>query len=259
MTGELFKELFPYGGQLNPDNQWIKLEELVPWAELEEIYRKYFSHLGRPGKDSQLVNGLLIVKHMKGYSDEGVVEQFSENPYIQYFCGYEQFVKGGEIESSTLTRMRKRLGVEYFKKFELEILDVLKSRKIIKTKEQMVDATVFPANITYPTDTGLIEKARQWVVQKIKLIIKFAGIKEKVRTYCRKARATYLKFQKKRKKTQKEIMLAKKQALQFLRRNIFQLEGIIVKTKDIPMVVLDKIIKQLEVARKIYEQQKEML
>lgn len=258
-TVNLFKELLPFGGRLNLNNRWIKLEGLVPWEELEEIYRKYFSHLGRPGKDSQLINGLLIVKHTKVLSDEDVVNEFLENPYIQYFCGYDQFVKEGEIESSTLCRMRKRLGKEYFAKFEREILEVLKDRKIIKSREQMVDATVFPANITYPTDTGLIENARQWVVKNIKLIIKITGIKEKIRTYCRKARATYLKFQKKRKKTMKEVMKAKKQALQYLRRNIFQLKEIIIKVKDIPTELLDKIMRRLEVVEKIYEQQKEML
>ena len=68
-TGNLFIELLPFGGQLNCDNRWMKLHDLVPWKELEEIYRKYFSHLGRPGKGSQLINGLLIVKHKMGMSD----------------------------------------------------------------------------------------------------------------------------------------------------------------------------------------------
>src|SRR4030042_824262 len=109
-TGELFKEIMPYGGQLNAENRWIKLRELVPWEELEEIYVKYFSKRGRPAKSSELINGILIVKHMREISDEEVVEEFLENPYMQYFCGYEQFVVGREIESSTLSKMRKRLG-----------------------------------------------------------------------------------------------------------------------------------------------------
>ena len=55
-TGNLFSELLPYGGKLNPNNRWMKLHDLIPWEELENIYKKYFSDLGRPGKDSQLVN-----------------------------------------------------------------------------------------------------------------------------------------------------------------------------------------------------------
>jgi hypothetical protein len=30
-------------------------------------------------------------------SDEEVVEYFLENPYVQYFCGYDQFVLGKDL------------------------------------------------------------------------------------------------------------------------------------------------------------------
>lgn len=261
-TGNLFSELLPFGGKLNLENRWIKLHDLVPWEELETIYGKYFSRLGRPGKNSDLINGLLIVKHLMVMSDEAVVDYFLENPYVQYFCGYEQFVTGvasKEIEASTLTRMRKRLGVEYFKKFEDEILGILKERRIIKSKEQMVDSTVFPVNISYPTDTGLIESVRVWLVEIIKRVRIAGRIKEKVRTYCRKAKAVYLKFQKKRKKTRQEIRKARKQLLQFTRRNIKQLKRLLRKPEGITAWTLHKIKARLKVAEKIYEQQMEML
>ena len=87
-TGNLFSEILPYGGKLNQENRWIKLSQLAPWTSLEEIYRKYFSRLGRPAKDSRLINGLLIAKHLRDISDEEAVEEFLENPYLQYFCGY---------------------------------------------------------------------------------------------------------------------------------------------------------------------------
>jgi hypothetical protein len=69
-TGNLFSEMMPFGGKLNSDNRWMKLRAIIPWEELEKIYRKYFSDVGRPGKDSQLVNGLMVVKHQKVISDE---------------------------------------------------------------------------------------------------------------------------------------------------------------------------------------------
>lgn len=258
-TGSLFSELLPFGGKLSLNNRWIKMHDVMPWQELEGIYRKHFSNLGRPGKDSQLINGLLIVKHQMVLSDVEVVELFLENPYIQYFCGYDQFVVEGEIESSTLARVRKRLGVEYFRKFEDEILQILKSRKIIKDNEQMVDATVFPSNVTYPTDTGLIENARQWVVEVIKKVIKAEGLKKKVRTYCRKARRTYLRFQKKRRHSDKEIRKTKKQLLQYVGRNISQLRDLLTDIKEIPQKTLGQIKSRLIVAEKIYWQQRTMV
>ncbi len=259
LTGNMFKELLPYGGKLNMENRWIKLHDLIPWTELEGIYRKYFSALGRPGKNSQLINGLLILKHLQVVSDEEVIALFLESPYIQYFCGYDQFVIGNEIEASTLTKMRKRLGNEYFKRFEDEILGILKQRKLIKSTEQMVDATAYPVNITYPTDTGLIESVRVWLVKSIKLIGRVGEVKEKYRTYCRKARAVYLSFQKKRKKTAREIRRAKKQLLQFTRRNIGQIKSVLRKAKEIPEKTIRAMMARLEIAIKIYEQQLSML
>lgn len=258
-TGNLFEELLPFGGKLNLKNRWIKLHDLIPWEELETIYRKYFSRLGRPGKDSQLINGLLIVKHVTVMSDEEVVACFLENPYVQYFCGYDQFVTNQEIEASTVTRMRKRLGTEYFKRFEAEILGILRERKIIKSQEQMVDATVFPANISYPTDTGLIEGVRVWVVEIIKRMRIAGRVKKKIRTYCRKARAVYLRFQKKRKKTKREIRRARKQLLQFTVRNIKQLKRLLREVEGIPAGTLKKIKIRLKVAERIYRQQLAML
>jgi len=257
-TGNLFSELLPFGGKLNCDNRWMKLHDIIPWEELEEIYKKYFSHLGRPGKDSQLVNGLMIVKHQKVISDEETVKDFLENPYVQYFCGYDQFVTGKEIDSSTLTNMRKRLGVEYFKKFENEILDLLKAKKIIKSDEQQIDATVFPANVTHPTDTGLLESVRVWLVEKIKGIKKKTNLKETIRTYSRTARKVYLKFQKKRKKKAKEIHKAMKQILQYVRRNKEQLKKLLERAGDFVDNEITKTKEKLKEAEIIYRQQLEM-
>ena len=258
-TGNLFTEMMPFGGKLNSENRWMKLHDLIPWEEMEDIYRKYFSELGRPGKDSQLINGLMIVKHQTVLSDKEVVEYFLENPYVQYFCGYDQFVSEKEIDSSTLTRMRKRLGVEYFKKFEEEILNLLKERKIIKDGEQQIDATVYPSNVTYPTDTGVIERVRVWLVERIKEIEKKLKVKERVRTYCRKARGVYLDFQKKRKKKAKEVEGAKKHLLQYVRRNIEQLKKLFERACDFADGESIKIKEKLKDAETIYRQQLEML
>lgn len=257
-TGNLFSELLPFGGKLNSENRWMKLHDIIPWGELENIYKKYFSDLGRPGKDSQLINGLMIVKHQKVISDAETIKDFLENPYIQYFCGYDQFVTEKEIDSSTLTRMRKRLGVEYFKKFEEEILNLLIKRKIIKDTEQQIDATVFPANVTYPTDTGLLEKVRVWLVGKVNKIKKKIKFKETIRTYSWTARKVYLKFQKKRKKKVKEIRKATKQILQYVRRNIGQLKRVLERAGDFVDNEVAKVKEKFKIAETIYQQQLEM-
>ncbi|MFH1074593.1 MAG: hypothetical protein V1752_05845 [Candidatus Firestonebacteria bacterium] len=139
------------------------------------------------------------------------------------------------------------------------MLGILKERKIIKSQEQMVDATVFPANISYPTDTGLIEAVRVWVVEIIKRVRMAGRVKGKIRTYCRKARAVYLRFQKKRKKTKREIRKARKQLLQFTARKIRQLKRLLRKSAGIPADTLKKIRIRLKVAEQIYRQQLALL
>jgi len=255
-TISLFPDLFPFGGSLNERNRWLRIAELIPWEELEEEYAKHFSDLGRPASDCQLVIGLLLLKHMTGLSDEAVVEEVLENPYMQAFCGFEQFVTEEFLDSSTLTKMRERLGVEFFKELEKKTYKVLIERKIIKAKGMLVDATVFPEEIKYPNDVGLLNDVREWLVRNIKRLGKAIG--KKYRTYCRRARKEYLNFSKKRTKTKKVIQKAKKQMLQYVRRNIEQLREAIEVVRAEGQRVKQKIMERLEVAEKIYHQQLEM-
>jgi len=259
LTGNLFKDILPYGGKLNPDNRWMKLSRLVPWDILEKIYQAYFSPLGRPAKSSRLVNGLLIAKHLKDISDVEVIEEFLENPYLQYFCGYDQLVTQQEIHPTTLCKMRQRVGEEYFAKFEREIISALKNQKIIKTNRQQIDGTVFPANISYPTDVGLLEKARRWVVGKIKQIKEVGHISDKIRTYSRKAKQVYLSFSKKRKRTWLEVRRTKKKLIQYLGRNIKQIKGVMAQAGSDITGIKDELQKRLEVIEQVYQQQFEML
>ena len=255
-TRPLFPELFPFGGKLNENNRWLRIAELIPWEELEDEYAKHFSDVGRPGTDSQLVIGLLLLKHMTGLSDEGIVQDVLENPYMQAFLGFEKFVTEEILDPSTLTKMRERLGLEFFKQLENKTYKLLIDRKIIKAKGMLVDATVFPEKIKYPNDVGLLNDVREWLVRNIKRIGKSIG--KKYRTRPREARKEYLNFSKKKTKTKKTINKAKKKMLQYVRRNIKQLKDAIEQVKATGWQVKKHIIEQLKTAEKIYRQQHKM-
>jgi len=239
-TQELFKDLMPWGGKLNENNRWLRLNELIPWEELETEYSKYFSeNRGRPGLDSQLVLGVICIKHMLKLSDEDAVEQVQENPYMQAFCGLESFATESLFNDSSLSKLRKRLGKKYFRQLENKVLEVLKERKIIKARGVMVDATVFPSNIKHPNDVGLLNDVREWLVKEIKRISKELGTW--TRTRCRTARNQYLNFSKRKKRTKKVIRETMKQMLQHVRRNEKQLikliEELRIKGKDVKEVI----------------------
>jgi len=134
---------------------------------------------------------------MTGLSDEALVEEILENPYMQALCGFRSFFTEDVLDSSTLSKMRERLGLSFFKELERKTYKVLIDRKIIKAKGMIVDATVFPEEIKYPNDVGLLNDVREWLVAQIKRVGKVLGIKYKRRLLgqlCRAAVETLLKY-----------------------------------------------------------------
>ena len=255
-TPHLFEELFPYGGKLDAENRWLKIATLIPWEVLEKKYAESFSDRGRPGTDARLAVGLFLLKHLSGKSDEEVVMELLENPYWQSFCGLETFATAATIEASTLSRLRKRLGPKYVREMEEATYGVLIAKKILKAKGMLADGTVIPENIKYPNDVGLLNDVRQWVVGKLKGIGQDIG--KKYRTYCRKARQVYLNFAKSKRKTKRQVKRARRKMLQFVRRNLKQLDEAVREAvlKGSKRMLL--IGERLDTARKIFDQQWKM-
>jgi hypothetical protein len=79
---ETFKHSFYQ--QLDPNNRWIQLVDLVPWDELAEIYAKLLDPgAGRESVDLRMVIGALIIKHKLSLTDRDTVPMISENIYMQ--------------------------------------------------------------------------------------------------------------------------------------------------------------------------------
>mgnify|MGYP000956538996 FL=1 len=79
-----------FGGSLKADNRWVILASLIPWKEVEEKYSKLFvANNGRPAIPVRVALAALILKEKMKSSDEELVEQIRESPYLQYFLGYE--------------------------------------------------------------------------------------------------------------------------------------------------------------------------
>lgn len=252
----LFSEFLPFDGKLDPDNRWLKIKALIPWESLESRYQGYFSDRGRPSLDGRLVIGILLLKHMTASSDEAIVELVNENPYMQSFCWLERFSTEPLLDSSSLSKIRRRLGSKYFAELERETYQVLIRRKIIKAKGMLIDATVFPEHVRYPTDTGLLNEARHWVVKQIKSLGSSLG--KKVRTYCRKAQKEFLSFSKKKRKSKKLIQRSKKSLLQYLRRNINQFKSLLEEAREQGIKIERKVCERFEVVRQVFHQQYQM-
>ena len=191
-------------------------------------------------------SGLFLLKHMSGKSDREVIWELQENVYWQAFCSFEGFVTSEQLNSSSLTKIRKKLGPKFTQEMEEKTYRVLIEKKIIKGKGMLVDATVVPEKIKYPNDVGLLNDARKWIVEQIQEISKTTG--EKVRTYRRKAKRLYLNFAKRKQKTKKLIEQTKKQMLQYVRRNLEQIKE---RVDQIDYLVRKEVEKKIELAEKI--------
>lgn len=272
--------LVPAGKRLNPENRWIKLAKLVPWDELAAVYSKKMSRkMGRNGIHPRIIIGALIIKHMKGLSDEETIEEVRENPYMQYFLGLCEYRYEQVFTPSLFVTIRKRLGEGEFRLLVEKIVctteEVLAKQNEGKKKKAkkpdkddgsangnkghlIVDATVAPADIKYPTDLDLLNQAREKSETLIDLLWEGAGGKTKPRTYRMKAKADYLSLAKTRKKNKKKLRKAIGKQLRYLGRNLSTIEKMLDRkeTAGFPLAHVHQ--RRYWIIQEVYRQQKQM-
>ena len=80
--------ILPFEGKLNGRNRWVRLAELVPWQRFEKQYASLFSPgQGVPAKPFRMALAALIIRKRLNCTDDELVEQIRENPYLQFFLG----------------------------------------------------------------------------------------------------------------------------------------------------------------------------
>ena len=178
---------------LDPKNPLFKLANMVDWSCFENAFAPLFcADNGRPPKPIRLMVGLLMLKHLRNVSDEQVVAQFTENAYYQYFCGMEAFCISAPCVSSELVHFRHRIGekgVELILKESIRINLAIedknkeeedkknkkdgRGRKNDKDQTAFIDSTVQEKNVTYPTDSKLLNK----IIDFCHKVAKAEGIK----------------------------------------------------------------------------------
>ena len=148
---------------LNLSHPLVRLSENIDWDKLAaEIEVIYSDGAGQPPLPTRLLVGLHYLKYTFNESDESVVERWVENPYWQYFCGYEYLQHTLPLHPTSLTRWRDRVGdrLESLLAQTIELALNIKAMSAREFEHENVDTTVQEKAVAFPTDARLYHKMR---------------------------------------------------------------------------------------------------
>lgn len=255
------------------------MAKLLEWDKFAMVYGANFSStMGAKGVNARIVIGALIIKHIEAKDDRGTIEAIRENPYMQFFLGFDHFSSEPVFDPSLFVHIRKRLGNADFDKMNQVIIakalnletesdakdtdeDDTPDSKITdeqKNKGKLqLDATIADAHIKFPTDLSLLNDSREKSEELIDQLCSSLGL-TKPRTYRRLARKSWLNISKSKRPGKKKIQMGIKKQLNYLKRNLKNIDRILDKN-PLSLYHLDnKQYKSLLVIKELYKQQLEM-
>jgi len=289
--------ILPFSGTLSNENRWVIMANLLPWDEMASVYISTMSKdMGREAVNPRVAVGALIIKHTLRATDEDTIEFIKENPYLQYFLGCIEYRYVQPFTPSLFVSIRKRLGLQEFDQLteefmshvhqiEREMASKKKKSRVEKdpsppsgpTSEApnevkpedpetglknnghlIVDATVAPSDIKYPTDLDLLNDSREKSEQLIDLLYVSEKGKIKPRTYRKNARKEYLTATKQRKKRTNKIRKAIRTQLNYLGRNLRTLNALLDEKGTHSFPLAHKHQKMYWIIQELYRQQKQM-
>lgn len=148
----------------------VLLADEVEWGRFEEAFGvTYAEGVGRPGVPTRLMVALHYLKYAFDVSDEQVLAGWLENPYWQYLSGMKFFQHRLPIDSSSMTRWRKRVGEAGAEELLKETIEAGLRLKLVKARQferVNVDTTVMEKHVRHPTDARLYQRARERLVKQ---------------------------------------------------------------------------------------------
>lgn len=247
---DIYDFILPFGGHLDENNRWVILRRSIDWKVIHEVYEKNFDNkaTGNVALSAEIAFGSLYIQRKLSLTDRELVDQISENPYMQYFIGLKEFSTEKPFDPSLLVTFRKRLTAEMIEEISETMFLVdeeeedgddstppgsggTPSGRENETEDShgnsgtlIIDASCAPADIAYPTDLELCDRARKWTEAILDHYWNECGPVEengtKPRTYRKTARRRFLGLNKRRKKSAQKIRKELRYQLGCIRRNL---------------------------------------
>ena len=110
---DIYAVYSPLEALLNPEDRFVRWAKAIPWEALEaEWSEKLFARRGAPAKPLRLSLGAYLILERFGYSERETLRQITENPYMQYFIGLQEFQRRPPFNVSLFSQFRGRLTPE---------------------------------------------------------------------------------------------------------------------------------------------------
>jgi hypothetical protein len=263
----IYDFILPFGGKLQAENRWVKMAQIMPWDMIEDLYAASFKDErsdGRPPIPARVAFGALYIQENENFPDERTLEHIAENAYMQYFLGLTEFNPRPLFDATMMTWFRKRFSPEDIAKINEELYRRLHPPQDEPPRDKecgnkgtlVLDATVAPSDIRYPTDLSLLNECREKTEAMIERGWEHSRRSGHKTSYNRKtARKSYLALQKQRKPRKKAIRRATRQQLGYVEKNLETLDKLLSETGEGALRGQD--ITQLKTIREVLRQQKE--
>jgi len=127
---------------------------------------------GRPATPAEVVLRMMLLKHLRNWSYEGLTREVRAN------LVYRQFTRiGGEKvpDDKTMGRLGRQLGPEVIDKVHERVVEIARENQVVKGRKLPVDTTVVETNIHYPTDSALLGDGVRVLTRAMKKVSQVVG------------------------------------------------------------------------------------
>ena len=148
-----------------------------------EPFRAHFhAVLGRPSVPIETYLRLMFLKHRYRLGFEPLCREVADSISWQRFCRIP--LGTATPHPTTLMKITTRCGSSAVDGLNEALLAKAEAAKVLKTNRIRADTTVVPANVAYPTDSGLLAKGVAKMAKAVERL-KAAGLAPRIKTHDR--------------------------------------------------------------------------
>ena len=127
---------------------------------------------GRRGAPAEMVLGVLVLKHVRNWSDAVVEREVRTNLVYRAFTS----VGGGTVpDAKTMGRWGLAVGPTVVARLHQRLIAIARDAQVVTGERLRVDTTVVETNIHYPTDSSLLGDGVRVLTRTMKKVMAIAG------------------------------------------------------------------------------------